>query len=187
VLLDLSSVFDTVDHDILLSVLERRFGVDGVCITMVSVLPPNRLQTFMVNGKSSRTQRVDCCVSQGSCLGPVEFMTNMENVASVFGRHTTNHRLFADDKQVYASTPLEDVDDIRGRLHDCTTDISNWCASRRLQHNENKTERAWFGKRSRLNKLVNMEQTMTVGASVIRSAAAVRDLGQEVSMTQHIV
>jgi len=29
---------------------------------------------------------------------------------------------------------------------------------------------------SRLNKLVNMEQTVTVGASVIQPAAAVRDL-----------
>jgi len=47
----------------------------------------------------------------------------------------------------------------------------------------------WFGKRSRRNKLVNMEQTVTVGASVIQPAAAVRDLGvlvdQELSMTQH--
>ena len=79
---------------------------------------------------------------------------------------------------------------MRGRLRDCTTDISNWCASRRLQLNENKTELAWFGKRSRLNKLVDMEHTVTVGTSVIQPAAVVRDLGvlldQELSMSQHI-
>jgi len=89
-----------------------------------------------------------------------------------------------------ASTPLEGVYDVRGRLRDCTIDISNWYASRRLQLDENKTELAWFGKRSSLNKLVNMEQTVTVGASVIQPAAAVRDLGvlldQELSMTQRI-
>jgi len=50
-------------------------------------------------------------------------------------------------------------------------------AYRRLQLNENKTDLASFGKRSRLNKLVNMEQTVTIGASVIQPAAAVRDLG----------
>ena len=77
-----------------------------------------------------------------------------------------------------------------GRLHDCITDSTNWCASRRLQLNENKRELAWFGKRSRLTKLANMEQTVTVGTSVIQPAAMVRDLGvlldQELSMSQQI-
>jgi len=52
------------------------------------------------------------------------------------------------------------------------------------------TELAWSRKHARLNKLVNMEQTVTVGARVIRPTAAVWDLGilldQELSMTQHI-
>ena len=60
----------------------------------------------------------------------------------------------------------------------------------RLRLNENKTELAWFGKRSRLNKLASMEQTVTVGTSVIQPVAVVRDLGdlfdRELSMTQHI-
>ena len=36
VLLDLSSAFDTVDHGILLSILQRRFGVDGVALQWYS-------------------------------------------------------------------------------------------------------------------------------------------------------
>jgi Reverse transcriptase (RNA-dependent DNA polymerase) len=78
-------------------------------------------------------------VPQGSALGPAEFITYTESVTSVFERHSINHHLFADDKQAYARTTLEGVDDVRGRLRDCTTDISHWCASRRLQLNENKT------------------------------------------------
>jgi len=144
----------------------------------------------MVNGRSSRTHRVDCSVPLGNYLGPVEFIIYTESVASVIGRHNINHHLFADDKQVYASIPLEGVDTVRGRLRDCTTDINNWCTFCRLQLNENKTELAWYGKRSRLNKLINIEQTLTVGASVIQPAAAVPDLGvlldQELNMTQHI-
>lgn len=65
-----------------------------------------------------------------------------------------------------------------------------WCASRWLQLNENKTELAWFGKRSRLVQLANMKQTVTVGSSVIQPSAVVRDLGvlldQDLGMTQHI-
>jgi len=143
---------------------------------MVSVLRPGPVT--VVHGKRKNFKnspcrdrpphRVDCSLPQGSCPGHVEFITYTEGVASVFGRHNINHHLFADDKQAYASTPLVGVDDVRSRLRDCTTDISNCMvpvpsAATQL----NKTEHAWFshfGKRSRLNKLVNMEQTVTVGA-----------------------
>jgi len=125
VLLDRSSAFDTVDHDILLSVPERRFGDDGVALRWFQSYLQDRSQTFMVNGRSLRTHRVDYSVPWGSCLGSVEFITYTESVASVFGRHNINHRLFADDKQSYASIPLEGVDDVRGRLRDCITDVSD--------------------------------------------------------------
>jgi Reverse transcriptase (RNA-dependent DNA polymerase) len=190
VLLDLSSTFDTVDQDILLSVLAKRFGINGVALRWFQSYFRDRSQTFVVNGKSPTTHHVNCSVPRGSCLGPVEFITYTESVISVLGRHRINHRLFADDKQAYASTRLDGVDDVRGRLRDCTTDIINWCASYRLQLNESKTELTWFGKRSRLNKLVDMDQTVTVGASVIQPAAVIRDLSvlldQELIMTQHI-
>ena len=71
----------------------------------------------------------------------------------------------------------------------CTTDIGNWCASRRLQLNENK-ELAWFGKRSYMKDLANMVKTGTVGACVIQSVTMDQDLSvlldQELSMTQYI-
>jgi len=75
VLLDLSSAFGTVDHHILLSVLERRFGVDGAAFRWFQSYLQDRSQTFIVNGRSSRTHRVDCSVPQSSCLGSVEFIT----------------------------------------------------------------------------------------------------------------
>jgi len=73
----------TVDYDFLRSVLERRLGVDGVALRWFQSYLQDRLQTFMVNRKSSRTHRVDCSVPQGSCLGPVEFITYTESVASL--------------------------------------------------------------------------------------------------------
>jgi Reverse transcriptase (RNA-dependent DNA polymerase) len=185
-----SSAFDTVDHDILLSVLERRFGVDGIALRWFRSYLEDRTQVFVVNGNSSTTHRVGCSVPQGSVLGPLGFISYTHDVTLVFKRHNIKNHLFADDKQAYTSAPLHGVDDVRDRLHDCTTDISNWCASRRLQLNEDKTELAWFGKRSRLVQLASIEQTVTVGASVIQPSSVVRDVGglldQELSMTQHI-
>ena len=99
-----------------------------------------------------------------------------KNASLVFKRHNIHHHLFADDKQAYANVSLHGIDHVRGRLRNCITDISNWCASRRLQLNENKTELDWFGKRSHLIKLADMEQMLTVGTNVIQSAAVVRDL-----------
>jgi len=84
-----------IDHDILLSVLERRFSVDGTALQWLQSYHQDGSQMFMVNGKSSRTHRVHCSVPQGSCLGPVEFITYTESVASVFGRHNINHHQLA--------------------------------------------------------------------------------------------
>jgi len=98
---------------------------------MVSILSPGPVAD--VHGKRKKFKKSPCRLQlqlQGSCLEPVEFITYTESVASVFGRHNINHHPFADDKQAYAST--QGVDDVRGRPRDCTSDISNWCASRRL-------------------------------------------------------
>src|SRR5664279_458625 len=102
-----------------------------------------------------------------------------------YGIEQRQHR-YADDKQVYADTPLSDIEDLGRCLHDCTADVSGWCASRRLQLNETKTEHAWFGKRSRLDKLAAMNRTVAIGSS----KNLVRDLGvmfdSELSMKQRV-
>ena len=59
----------------------------------------DRRQTFAVNRNVSTTYRVNRSVPQGSALGPAELITYTESVTSVFGRHSINHHLFADDKQ----------------------------------------------------------------------------------------
>ena len=66
--------------------------------------------------------------------------------------------LYADDKQIYADAPLSGINDVRNHLHVCTDDVRCWCASRRLQLNDGKTELAWFGKRSRLRRLADLHR-----------------------------
>jgi len=68
VLLDLSSAFDTVDHDILVRVLHERFGIRGTALQWFESYIANRTQTFVVGKQRSACLNMDCGVPQGSVL-----------------------------------------------------------------------------------------------------------------------
>ena len=82
-LLDLSSAFDSVDHNILLDALEKRFGVTGSALDWYRSYLCDRTQTFRVRSDKSTTFVVDCSVPQGSVLGPLKFVVYTEDLPAV--------------------------------------------------------------------------------------------------------
>ena len=84
---------------------------------------------------------VDCSVPQGSVLGPVKFISYIEDVTSVFKKHGVRYHLYADDKQGYVDVPISDIAAARTTLQDCVSDVSSWCSSRvatfPVQHRKN--------------------------------------------------
>ena len=48
---------------------------------------------------------------------------------------------------------IAEIRDRRAAIENCVLAIQDWCASRRLQFNPDKTEIMWFGSRSNLTKL----------------------------------
>jgi len=92
VLLDFSSVFDTVDHFTLLTVLDRRFGVRESAMDWFSSYLSDRTQIFCANGVMAEPDT--CNVPQGSVLGPVLFISYTEDVTSIFDSHQVNHLLY---------------------------------------------------------------------------------------------
>jgi len=129
-MLDLSAAFDTVDHSILLSVLERRFGICDTTLSWFRSYLSDRTQTFHMNGTSSDQLPVSCSVPQGSSAGPVEFIAYMEDVSEVFNRHGVQHHLYADDKKAYVNTMVSDVHAAHATSEGCISDVSDWCSSR---------------------------------------------------------
>ena len=70
VLLDLSAAFDTVDHGILLEVLQDRFGVQDRALNWFKSYLSNCTQSFCVESKMSDPVSLTCSVSQGSVISP---------------------------------------------------------------------------------------------------------------------
>jgi hypothetical protein len=190
VLLDLSAAFDTVDHDILLEVLQNRFSVNDIALSWFRSYLTDRTQSINVNGFQSARSAVTCSVPQGSVLGAIEFICYTEDVVAVFVRNSVDHHLYADDKQLYSATTVTDIDTARERLVKCILEVRDWCASRRLQLNAQKTELLWFGSAANIRKISAMNLTLSVGGDVITPVEVVRDLGvyldAELTMKHHV-
>ena len=134
VLLDLSAAFDTVDHQILLSILERRFAIQCTAFDWLRYLT-GRTQVFVYADKQTVSYPVLCSVSQSSVFGPLGFISYTDDIVNVMEQHKVSSHLYADDTQLYATTEPDDVSSVRRQLGACTADVAQWCASRRLVYN----------------------------------------------------
>jgi len=175
--LDLSAVFDTVDHQTLLCILNRRFRVTDTALEWCSLYLNKRSQTFHVGSDQSGPHTLNCSVPQRSVLGPLMFTSYMEDLADVISSHQLKYHKFADDTQLIGRTEIPKVPSTIHSLQRCTADVGNWRASRRLKLNEDKTEFMWCGSRASLKKISSNDLSLRVGNDVITSVNAVRDVG----------
>ena len=74
--LDFSKAFDTVPHDGLLSKL-KHYGIDEKIWLWISNFLKHRKQCVVVDGMSSNLVNVDSGVPQGTVLGPILFLLNI--------------------------------------------------------------------------------------------------------------
>ena len=69
VALDLSAVFDTVDHPTLLSVLKHKFGIEDKALQWFDQYLRPRSFKVTINGNYSSDKDLSVSVPQGSCAG----------------------------------------------------------------------------------------------------------------------
>lgn len=171
VLLDLTSAFDTVDHNILLSRLEQVVGLKGTALSWFKSYLSERSLSITMGQYSSSSAPFLCVVPQGSVLGPMLLSLYMLPLGSIFQRYNISFHCYADDIQIYFPLSLNVTDPLH-TLFNCLHDVRTWLSQNSLILNDSKTEVIVFDSHIPLNQL-----TVTLGPLASYLSNVVRDLG----------
>ena len=102
--MDFSKAFDVVPHRRLLYKLNH-YGIRDNTLSWIDSFLSNRSQRVVVDGESSETAPVTSGVPQGSVLGPILFLTFINDMPDCV---QSRCRLFADDSIIYRSVNGDD-------------------------------------------------------------------------------
>ena len=140
VLLNFTAAFDTIDHSILLTRLEQRFGISGKAWKWLASYLEDRTQFVSVNNLNSTASTVKYGVRQGSVLGPLLFSLYVAPLEDIFKAHVINVMTYADDTQLYLVVKPDDRTSPIHKLEKCVQDIRTWSIKNKQVLNNGKTE-----------------------------------------------
>ena len=143
VLLDLSSAFDTVEHEILLERLRSTIGLRGKVLSWFESYLKGRSQQVSINGTLSKPFDLKCGVPQGSCLGPLLFTIYVSKLFQILKHHLPSVHTYADDTQLYLSfKPSDSSSEVEAvsAMQKCICDVRAWMREDQLMLNDDKTE-----------------------------------------------
>jgi hypothetical protein len=133
IIIDFSKAFDLVPHDRLLIKLAAP-GVDSRILVWVREFLVGRTQRVRVEGQLSKEVRVTSCVSQGSILGPLLFLSYVNDI---WMNIDSTIRLFADDCIIYRK--IVNNTDVEGLQKDLDR-LGEWAVENAMKINPGKSK-----------------------------------------------
>ena len=189
-LLDQSSAFDVIDHEILLGQTATLLRILGQGTGLDEVLPNWKiilcqLQWHLIHHQSSCLRR-----STGIRLRTTFFILYTAELISLVEDHGFNVHTYADDMQIYGHTNTGEVTQLVRRFSDCVNAVKDWMARNRLRLNPAKTEVIWLGSTYHLQHAPITKEPLLISGSLIIPSKHVRNLGVifdgDLSMTVHV-
>ena len=146
VFLDLSKAFDTIDHEILLSKMDR-LGMRGNVLNWFRSYLSDRKQFVVVNEPESAIKILNKGVPQGSIVGPVIFIIYMNDLSEFCIQ--SKPTFFADDTTLLVTSPNKDL--LNKIMAKELKVVNNWLATNKLCLNVGKTKCVSFKVKSPQN------------------------------------
>jgi hypothetical protein len=174
VLLDLSAAFDTVDHHLLLAILEQ-LGIQATALQWFSSYLENRHQSVYIKGQKSDTKLLNSGVPQGSVLGPTLFTLYTASLGQLLRKYNMNYHLYADDTQVYITCRPQHIDSAISQIETCIASVKRWMSTHHLKLNDNKTEFLVISSKP-LSKRFK-PPLVHIGESVITPSTSAKNIG----------
>ena len=150
VLLNLSAAFDTISINRLTDIFDNHFKIKQNAIFWIKSYLTNRNQRISIQNTMSEMFQLNQGVPQGSCLGPIAFLTYISTLHDSIKDYLPSVETFADDTQLYISFKSEkaDTNKATSEVEKFIDKIRSWMLSNNLLINDSKTEVLILGNKS---------------------------------------
>ena len=177
VMLDLSSAFDTIEHEVLLTRLEHTFGITDKALAWLRSYLSERHQNVVVDSTMSADYVLQCGVPQGSVLGPVLYCMYTRPVCDIVARHGMQYHCYADDIQIYATVGRDQcIAAALLKIEACVVEVADWMVRNQLKLNKDKSQTIIFHT-VKQSPHVPVDTYVKIAGQRVRLATSVRNLG----------
>ena len=175
VYLDMSSAFDSVDHELLLRELSS-IGIRGSALELIRSYLTDRVVQVSIRSHRSEPRNLEFGVPQGSVLGPLLFSLYTRKLSSLLTSLGFPHHIYADDAQFYISFNDGEVHLVREKITEALKQIKNLMTTLRLKLNLSKTKFMIFSPKNKRHISENFGHIQFDGKDVYPSSE-VKSLG----------
>ena len=155
-ILDLSTAFNMVNHDLLLEVLNKRLGVNGRALKWYEQYLKPRKFKVSINNTYSKELTINYSVPQGSIQRSFLFNAYASTISDVIPP-TLKLMGYVDDHSIRkpfkpGNSNNNTEPDTIAIMEDSMLEVRRWMNEVRLKLTESKTEFIYFGSRQQLKK-----------------------------------